>query len=490
MKTIRGHRFGRLFAIAWLAAMTFAFLPEAGAQFIITNTTPAPLPRRTSIILVVADGLGYGDLSCYGQTKFQTPNLDRLAAEGIRFTSYYAGDAVSSPSRAALMLGRDSGHLKQRTDAEVPLAADDITLAQVLKRSGYHTGLIGEWDLGGDGTSGAPWNKGFDEFAGYYDAGEAENYYPDFMWRYDAAVPLHGKVAVYGNTDDKKGQYLPDLFTTMAKNFVINNQPDHFNHYRPFFLLLNYTTLRANIAETARTGNGMQVPTDAPFSGETWPQPEKNKAAMIARLDVNIGQLLDQLKKLALDSNTVVLFTSDTGPHHDGGVDPRTFQSAGPFRGGRGDLYEGGLRVPMMARWPGKIPAGQVSDFTWAAWDLLPTMADIALTQSPTNVDGISVLPALTGKPASQPRQIFFRWELRGRDLAQAARMGDWKIVRSQPGEKWELYQLKTDPGETRNVAEKHPEVIASFEASLKNFDNPKYRRPVWPAQDSTNHNL
>jgi len=490
MKTIPGLRSGRLWTGALLAFLFFGFSTEAGAQFIFTNTAPKPLPRRTSVIVIVADGLGYGDLSCYGQTKFQTPNLDRLAAEGMRFTGYYAGDAMSSPARAALMLGRDSGHLKQRSDVEVPLAADDISLAHMLKQAGYHTGLIGEWDLGGDGTGGAPWNKGFDEFAGFFDAGAAENYFADQMWRYDAAVHINGSAAVYANADGKKGQYLPDLFTTMAMNFMRNNQPDQFNKHRPFFLLLNYTAVRANAAEMARTGNGMQVPTDAPFSEEPWPQPEKNQAAMIARLDANIGQLLDQLKKLGLDSNTVVFFTSDTGPHHDGGVDPNFFQSAGPFRGERGGLYEGGLHVPMIARWPGKIPAGLVSDLNWAAWDVLPTLADIALTQSPTNVDGVSILPALAGKPLAQPREIFFRWELHGPELAQAARLGDWKIVRSKSAEKWELYNLKTDPGETRNVADKYPKIIAAFEAGLKNFDNPKYPRPALPAPDSTDHNL
>ena len=220
----------------------FGFSPGARAElsFIFTNSTPPAMPRRSSIILIVADGLGYGDLSCYGQTKFQTPNLDRLAAGGIRFTSYYAGDAASSPSRASLMLGKDSGRLKQRADVDVPLAADDITVAQVLKQSGYHTGFIGEWDLGGDGTSGAPWNKGFDEFAGYYDTADVGNYYADYVWRHDLKAHLDGKASIYANANGKNGQYMPDLFTTMAMNFAKNNQPDRLNHYRPFFLLLNY----------------------------------------------------------------------------------------------------------------------------------------------------------------------------------------------------------------------------------------------------------
>jgi len=478
MKPICFRQFGRLLAGVLLAATALEFLSAAQAQTIFTNAAPRPMPRRPSIILIVADGLGYGDLSCYGQTKFQTPNLDQLAAGGVRFTSYYAGDAASSPSGAALMLGRDSGHLTQRSDADVPLAADDITVAQILKRSGYHTGLIGEWDLGGDGTSGAPWSKGFDEFAGYFDPGDAENYYADFIWRYAPKSILNptnnqredfiGREMLYPNTGGNRGQYIPDLLTKAALNFVQINQPDAFNHYRPFFLLLEYTTLRANTAETARTGNGMQVPTDAPFSSEPWPQPEKNRAAMIARLDGHLGQLLEQLHKLGMTNNTVIFFTSDTGPHREGGVDPKFFQSAGPFRGMGGNLYEGGLRVPMIAHWPGRIPAGQVSDFTWAAWDFLPTATDIALTRSPTNVDGISVLPALLGQTQTNRHESFY-WKLQSRELAQAARAGDWAAVQPKVGAPLELYHLKTDPCETNNVADKNPDVIKKFEILLKN---------------------
>ena len=425
------------------------------------------MPRRPNVILIVADGLGWGDLSCYGQSKFQTPNIDKLAVNGIRFTDYYAGDSASSPARAALMLGMDSAHLKQRADVDVPLAADDVTVAQVLKQSGYHTALIGEWDLGGDGTSGAPWNRGFDEVAAFFDASEAENYYADHMWRYDSKTHFQGQVQVYENIDDKKGQYIPDRLMTMATNFIRVNQPDRFNRYRPFFLLLNYTTPRANTAEMARTGNGMQVPTDAPYSEEPWQQAEKNKAAMIARFDGCIGQLLEQLQKMNQTSNTVIFFSSDTGPAKDGGVDPKFFHSAGPFRGVRGDLYEGALRVPMIVCWPGKIPAGQASDFAWAAWDFLPTASGIALTGPPENIDGVSVLPALLGQTQTN-RHDFLRWEMKnGNGIAQAARMNDWKITRVQDDKPWELYNLKTDLVETQNVADKNPDVIARFEKLL-----------------------
>ena len=451
----------RILILALLSGMAlFGFSPGARAElsFVFTNSRPAAVPRRPSIILIVADGLGYGDLSCYGQAKFQTPNLDRLAAGGIRFTSYYAGDAVGSPSRAALMLGKDSGHLKQRADVDVPLTADDINVAQMLKQSGYHTGLIGEWDLGGDGTSGAPWNQGFDEFTGYFDSADAGNYYASYILLHDPMTGFHGRETLYPNTGEKKGQYIPDLFTTTAINFVKNNQPDRFNHYQPFFLLVNYKIPSA--------GSGL-VPTDAPFSGESWPQPEKNKAAMIARLDGYIGQLLEQLHKSGMTNNTVIFFTSDTGPQTNGGVELKFFQSAGPFRGICGDLYDGGLRVPMIAHWPGKIPAGQVTDFPCAAWDFLPTAADIALIQSPTNIDGISMLPVLFKQTQTNRHESFY-WKLQSRDEAQAVRMGDWKVMRAKSDAPLELYNLKTDPGETNNVADKNPEVIKKIAHFLK----------------------
>jgi arylsulfatase A-like enzyme len=288
------------------------------------------------------------------------------------------------------------------------------------------------------------------------------------MWRHDPTTHFQGKASVYANADGKRGQYIPDLFTTMASNFIKLNQPDSFNRHQPFFLLLNYTTPRANTAEARRTGNGMQTPTDAPYSGESWPQPEKNKAAMIARLDDHIRQLLEQLQKMNQTSNTVIFFTSDTGPAKAGGIDPKFLGSAGPFHGIRGDLYEGGLRVPMIVCWPGKIRAGQAGDFPWAAWDFLPTAMGIALTKPSGNIDGISVLPVLLGQSQSN-RHDFFYWEMKnGTDVAQAARMDDWKIMRLQNEKQWELYNLKTDPGETQNVADKNPDVIARFEKLLK----------------------
>ena len=396
--TMKSIRFNSICRALLLPALLLEF--SANAQpLVLSNTAPRAIPRRASIILVVADGLGYGDLSCFGQTKFQTPNLDKLAAEGIRFTNYSTGAAAGSPALAALMLGKDSSHLRQWADADVPLAPDETTVAQMLKNSGYHTGLIGDWDLGDENSSGAPWKKGFDEFAGYFNANDAGNFYADYMWRfiptetYDESYNdpvnghwrhwnqgdgshLPGKEMIYENTQGKN-QYIPDLLTKAALNFVKNNQPDQFNRYQPFFLLLNYKI----------PGDGKsQVPTDAPFSDEPWPQPAKNKAAMIARLDGYLAQLQEQLNKLGLSNNVAVFFTSASVPQKTAAVDPNFFHSL---------VSSNDLHVPMIVRWPDQIPAGAVSGFKWSAKDFLPTAAEIGFTKPPEGIDGVSVLPAL-----------------------------------------------------------------------------------------------
>ena len=258
-----------------LPALLLEFSASAELSFIFTNSTPAAVPRRASIIFIQFDGLGYGDLSCNGQTKFQTPNIDKLAADGIRFTNYSTA-AAASPSHAALMLGKNPAHLRQRADMDIPLAADEMTVAQILKNSGYHTGLIGDWNLGDENSSGAPWKKGFDEFAGYLDYGDTNHFYTDYIFRYDPRTVLDpagttarfiGHEMIYGNSSGKQEVYIPDLLTKAALNFVKMNLPGQFNHHRPFFLLLNYKIPDEKI----------EVPTDAPFSEESWPQPEKNQ---------------------------------------------------------------------------------------------------------------------------------------------------------------------------------------------------------------------
>ena len=249
---------------------------------------------------------------------------------------------------------------------------------------------------------------------------------------------------------------MDDLFTKAALNFVRINQPDQFNHYRPFFLYLAYTIPHANNEEAKRSGNGMQVPDDAPYSSESWPQPEKNKAAMITRMDYQIGQLLDRLEELKIADNTVIFFTSDNGPHKEGGVDPKFFQSGGPLRGIKRDLYEGGIRVPLIVYWPARIKTGRVSNQVWSFWDFPPTAADIGMTRTPQNIDGLSMLPTLLGRPQVKQHEFLY-WEFHERGFQQAVRMGRWKAVRPQAYEALELYDLQTDLGEKNNVARQHP---------------------------------
>lgn len=449
--------------------------------FAQSTNSPPPAPRRPNLIFILADDLGYGDLGCYGQTRIKTPNIDKMASEGIRFTGFYAGSTVCAPSRAALMLGKHTGHLNIRGNGQgLALQPDEVTVAKVLKEAGYRTGLIGKWGLGDEGTTGVPSKQGFDDFVGYLNQTHAHDYYTDRLWHTDPRVPWDAWQYFHENQGGNKGLYTHDLFTTGATNFVRINKPDQFNKYRPFFLFLAYTIPHANNEAGRATGNGMQVPSDAPYSDEQWAQAEKNKAAMITRLDTDIGRLMDKLKQLKIDDDTVIFFTSDNGPHKEGGVDPKHFNSSGSFRGLKRDLYEGGVRVPMIVRWPAKIKPGQVSDFIWANWDFLPTAADIALTKPPKDIDGFSVLPLLTGKTQTN-RHDFLYWEFHERGFQQAARMGDWKAVRPQAGEPLELYNLKTDPTEKQNVAEKNPKVVAQFEEYLKTARTESNRWPMKP---------
>jgi len=462
------------FLVAVFASPLFAAAPS--------TDSPPPAPRRPSIVFILCDDLGYGDLSCYGQKKFSTPNIDKLASEGLRFTSCYAGSTVCTPSRAALMLGQHTGHLNLRGNVrQGTLLPDEVTVAEVLQRAGYRTCLIGKWGLADEGLPGVPQKKGFQEFVGYLENVHAHDYYPEFLWRYDppgeAKKEFDGQVQFSQNAGGRKGLYIPDLCTDAALNFIRYSKPDQFNRHRPFFLCLNYTIPHANNEEGRRSGNGMQVPSDAPYSNEPWPQPEKNKAAMISRLDGYVGRLLARLKDLKIEDDTVIFFSSDTGPHREGGVKPEFFQSSGPFRGHKRDLTEGGIRVPMIVHWPGKIKPG-VSDFPWAFWDFLPTAADIALTETPKGIDGISVLPLLLGQTQTN-RHEYLYWEFHERGFQQAVRMGDWKAIRPQAGEPLQLYDLRTDLGEKENLADKHFEVVKEIEELLKTARTKSDRWPI-----------
>jgi arylsulfatase A-like enzyme len=451
--------------------LAFSFACAAG------QVCGAPLrqfpSRPPNIIFILADDLGYGELGCYGQKRIKTPNIDRLAAEGVRFTQCYAGTTVCAPSRSCLMTGQHSGHTRIRGNDAYPLQPQDVTVAQVLKTAGYHTGLVGKWGLGLPGSTGTPVRHGFDDFVGFLSQTHAHQYYPTNLWRNDrmnfgdtdVLIPLPG------NANDQRRLYVHDQFTSAATNFI------RANRNVPFFLYLAYTAPHANNELGRAGGNGMEVPSDAPYSTENWPQPEKNKAAMITRLDRDIGNLLVILNGYNLQTNTVIFFASDNGPHNEGGARAAFFGSSGPLRGIKRDMYEGGIRVPMIVRWTGTIRPGQVSDFPWAFWDFLPTAAEIAGAKErvPLNIDGQSVLPTLLGK--KQPPHEFFYWEFHEKGSKQAVRMGDWKAVRLAMNQPVELYDLRNDIGETRNVASEHPDVVAKIEAYLKTArtDSPKW---------------
>src|SRR6266496_905339 len=436
-----------------------------------------PAKRKPNIIFILADDLGYGDLGCYGQKLIKTPNLDGLARAGIRFTNFYAAAPVCAPSRASLMTGLHQGHAYVRGNTtlkpvpglsgpaatRLPLRPQDVTVAEVLKAAGYATGLIGKWGLGEPDTTGIPNRKGFDYFFGYLNQNHAHNYYPDYLWRNQERVTL------------PKGTYSHDLFTTEALDFVKRERAG------PFFLYLAYTLPHANNALGRATGNGMEVPTDEPYSGERWPQQEKNYAAMVTRLDADVGKIRELLRELGLDGETIVFFNSDNGPQgpDEGGFDPNFFASHGVFRGIKRELYEGGIREPMIVCWPGKIAAGTVSQQVWAGWDVLPTFAAIAGVNSPAGLDGISVLPALLGQTLQGHAYLY--WEFHEGQYAQAVRWGRWKAVR-KVSSAIELYDLETDVSETHDIAAAHPEVVLRIEEIMKEAHTESEFWPVPPA--------
>ena len=442
---------------------------------------PPGAPRTPNIILIVADDLGYGDLGCYGQKQIQTPNLDRLAAAGTRFTSFYAGSTVCAPSRSALMTGQHTGHTRIRGNTKgASLAAEDMTFPLYLQGAGYKNGLVGKWGLGNEGSAGLPGNKGFEDFFGYLDQTHAHDYYAPYMDRYDTNEGLR-RVEFPANENGAHGEYMPQRFSIASSNYFRIHKPDQFNKQRPVFLMIAHTLPHANNEAGRATGNGMQVPDDKPYSAEAWPQVEKNKAAMITRLDQYVGQIVAQLKESKQDTNTLILFTSDNGPHKEGGVDPEFFHSSGPLRGIKRDLYEGGIRVPLIAVWPGKIPAGRVSDEPFAFWDLFPTLVEVAGAKPPRSIDGISYLPTLLGA-AQTNRHEFFYWEFHEDGFKQAVRMGDWKAVLPEVGGAMELYNLATDPGETKNVAAENTNIVAQIQEYLKTA---RTVSPQWPIQKS-----
>lgn len=431
-------------------------------------------PKRPNIIFILADDLGYGDLGCYGQKRIKTPNLDRMAKEGLRFRQFYAGSTVCAPSRCALMTGLHTGHCRVRGNARVPLRPEDVCVAEVLQAAGYVTGLIGKWGLGEDGSTGVPNRQGFDYFFGYLNQHHAHNYYPDFLWRNQEKVPIPGNVLEKDNIASKRTTYSHDLFKQEALRFIEKNKDG------PFFLYLSYTIPHANNERGKAEGNGMEVPSDAPYTKESWPQPQKNHAAMITYMDRDIGKLFDHLRELGIDDNTIVFFSSDNGPHREGGGDPFFFLSAGVLRGFKRSLHEGGVRVPMLVRWPGKIKPAE-TDHLGAFWDFLPTAAELGGAKIPTGVDGISLLPTLLGK--EQRQHDFLYWEFHEGGSQQAVRAGNWKAVRPKLGGPLELYDLSKDTSEKNDIAREHPQVIERIETYLRTARTESLDWPLKPGK-------
>lgn len=437
-----------------------------------------------NILLIQADDLGYGDLGAYGQTRFATPHVDQLAHDGIRFTQYYAGSTVCAPSRAALMTGMHTGHTWVRGNGgrdrgDVPLRNEEQTIAEVLKDAGYRTAVIGKWGLGELDSSGQPNRQGFDYTFGFLDQRHAHRQFTDHLWRNGVRVAV-----------DVARDYVGDLFTREAAAFIERDDP------RPFFLYLNYTVPHAELrvpdeamapfadrfpelpftnvqADAAATGAAPRAPS---LGYRSQPTPRAAFAGMIARMDRDVGRLADLLRTRGLDQRTLVLFTSDNGPHREGGADPAFFGSAGGLRGIKRDLYEGGIRVPMIARWTGTIPAGRVSDHVWSHWDMLPTLADLAGMRVPRGLDGLPMSRALLGH--SQPTHDFLYWEFHERGFQQAVRAGRWKAVRLRADAPLELYDLETDPREERNVARTRADVISRVETYLRTARTPS---ELWP---------
>jgi len=457
---------------------------------------PGKPAAKPNIVFILADDLGYNELGCYGQTKIRTPNLDRLAASGVRFTDHYSGSPVCAPSRCTLMTGCHTGHAYVRDNlgrprvGQLPVPDKTVTLAELLKREGYRTGAAGKWGLGGPGTTGHPNKQGFDSWFGYLDQWNAHSHYPEYMWRNTK------KIILEKNVGGKQVQYSHDLFTEEALKFLRESAGRG-----PFFLYVPYTVphVSLHVPDDSLAEYKGKWP-ETPYEGGHYsghPTPRAAYAAMITRMDRDVGRIVALLKELDLERDTLVVFTSDNGPTYTGGVDAAFFESAKPLRGLKGSVYEGGIRVPMIARWPGRIKPGATSRLPCAFWDWLPTFMDLAgaADRVPKGIDGVSIAPTLLGR-GEQARREYLYWEHHPGRGMQAVRMGPWKGVRlnARAGAEApiELYNLDSDIGEQKDVAAEHPDVIKKMAAAMKDarvespyftFGAPSKTRDEWFAK-------
>ncbi|MEE2991006.1 MAG: arylsulfatase [Planctomycetota bacterium] len=445
--------------------MTFRRLLCLLALVVLLQPISAPLrgADRPNIIFIMADDLGYGDLGCYGQQRIKTPAIDRLAAEGMRFTDFYAGSTVCAPSRCVLMTGYHTGRCFIRGNGKDNLRPSDVTVAEVLAAGGYRCGMYGKWGLGHEGSSGLPTRQGFDAFYGYLDQHHAHNYYPTFLVNNERRVKLANVVPKEGQFGQgvatEKKEYSHDLIMAEAMKFL------DANHKKRFFLYLPLTIPHAN--NEARQA-GMEVPDFGQYAQLDWPEPQKGHAAMISRMDRDLGVLFQRLKDHGIDEKTIVFFTSDNGPHREGGNNSDFNDSNGPLKGVKRDLTDGGIRVPMIVRWPGHIEEGSTSHFAGAFWDVMPTLAELAGTgkQVPGDIDGLSFLPSLL-QQGTQTEHEYLYWAFYERGGSRALRSGDWKAVQQPIHSPVRLYDLKEDLGEEVDVAAAHPDLVKKLTGQM-----------------------
>ncbi len=472
-------RWQHLLFLAWMGPFLFA-------DSAVFGQAASVLGSRPNIILIVADDLGYGELGCYGQRRIKTPHIDQLASEGMRFTQFYAGASLCASSRNVVLTGEHTGHCRVRDNAPPDiqtLRPEDVTIAEVLKQAGYATAMIGKWGLGGDlpETGGRPEDQGFDYFYGYLNSVQAHNYYPTYLWQNRKKVPLGnvvqevppGYAGFVGGMATKKVAYSHDLFIEKSLEWIDNHKQG------PFFLFFASTIPHANPEARKLTGNGTEVPELGRYADENWTAQNKGQAAMISRLDSGVGQIVSRLAELGIDKQTAIFFTSDNGPHNEAGHDPNFFQAAGPLRGSKFGLYEGGLRVPLIARWTGTIGADQATGQIAYFGDFFATFAALAGQPLPkTALDSISLLPTLLDEPTKQRQHPYLYWELHGGHPRQAVRFGRYKAIRNPLGSgKIKLYDLEDDIGESQDLATIKPAIVKQASQYLKEAHR---ESPIW----------
>ena len=424
------------------------------------------LAKKPNFIYIMVDDAGYGDFSCFGQKKFKTPNVDRMAKEGMKLTDFYSSSTVCAPSRSSLMTGHHSGRGYIRGNKEIkpegqhPLPLKAVTIPEVLKKSGYVSGMFGKWGLGAPGSEGDPMNQGFDRFYGLNCQRQSHNFYPTHVWSDRKKVTL-----------DRK-HYSHSLIADECLKFIRASKDNPFFCYVPF--TIPHAAMQSpeeRIAPWRKKFPEFEKMTGK-YGGSVITNPVAAFASMMEHMDEDVGRILDLLEELKIDDNTLVIFTSDNGPHKEGGHKPDFFDSNGPLKGYKRDLYEGGIRVATVAWWPGKVQPGSTSSHLAAGWDLLPTLCELSQTETPDGLDGVSFAPTLLGQPDKQTKRDYLYWEFHEQGGKQAVRMGKWKgirlNVRKDPNSPIELYDLSKDIGEENNIASKHPQIVQKMEVAIK----------------------